>query len=65
MANVLTRDVVCPDILHLEGSSRLLIDRQALVYALGKPKGGNNFGELADAFDQALLQKDKDMTGLI
>ena len=55
--NVLKRDVVYPDTLHLEGSSSLLIDGQALVYALGKPKGVNNFGELADAFDKAVLQK--------
>ena len=57
LCNVLKRDVVCPSILHLEGSSSLLVDGQALVNALGKPKDLKTYGELADAFVQAILQK--------
>ena len=50
MGDVLIKDIDCPTQINIDGSSCLIIDVQAAVVALGKPKGITTFGELASKF---------------
>ena len=51
LAEVLTKDVMCPtELVITESTSCLLIDGQGLIVALGKPSGATNFGDVGDAF---------------
>ena len=51
LADVITRDVVCPAEVKVDQlSSCLIIDGQAVVVAIGKPVGAHTFGDIADVF---------------
>ena len=59
LSQKLTADVPCPFSLGAEelgDEATLIIDGQALVIAIGKPKGASTFGDLADAFIGSVLQ---------
>lgn len=55
LSDVLTKNVECPMEITLEGTSCLIIDGQARVVSLGKPKDCNTFGEYADHFVRSVL----------
>ena len=56
LADVITRDVVCPAEVKVDQSnSCLVIDGQAVVVAIGKPAGAHTFGDLADVFIEHVL----------
>ncbi|KAG1649705.1 UPF0764 protein C16orf89 [Nymphon striatum] len=50
LVDVMTKDIVCPPQVVLDGSSCLVVDGQAAVVALGKPENVDNFGQFGDAF---------------
>ena len=52
----MTKDVICPPEITLNGTSCLVIDGQALIVSLGKPSSVTNFGELRDAFVKLISQ---------
>ena len=59
LADILTTDVPCPNYLDatdLQDEPMLVIDGQALVFAIGKPQTAKTFGELADVFVDSVLQ---------
>ncbi len=56
LVDMLTEGVDCPNSIHLDGSSCLIIDGQALVRAIGKPKDACTFGELADEYVKHVLE---------
>ena len=57
LANVVTEDIDCPDVIKLHAtSSFLIIDGQALVVALGKPDAALTFGDLADTYLKTVLK---------
>ena len=59
LADVLTADVECPDRVEatdLGDAATLIIDGQALVIAIGKPKTASTFGDFADVFIETVLQ---------
>ena len=57
LANVVTEDIYCPEIIQLHAtSSFLIIDGQALVVALGKPDAAVTFGDLADTYVKTVLK---------
>jgi hypothetical protein len=59
LAQVLTETIPCPpeiEATELGDESTLIIDGQALVIAIGKPKEAATFGDLADVFVRAVLQ---------
>ena len=49
----------CPTKVTFVGSSCLVIDGQAAVVALGKPSHASNFGHLADAFNNSIINAGK------
>ena len=56
LANVVTEDIDCPEIIQLHAtSSFLIIDGQALVVAFGKPDAAVTFGDLADTYVKTVL----------
>ena len=57
LVDVLTENIKCPESITLEGRSALLIDGFALVAALGKPHEAKTFGDFADCYVNAVLQK--------
>ena len=60
LADVITRDVVCPAEVKCDQSNYcLIIDGQAVVVAIGKPAGANIFGELADVLVENVLDSGK------
>ena len=60
LADVITRDVVCPAEVKVDQSnSCLIIDGQAVVVAIGKPAGAHTFGDLADVFIEHVLVSGK------
>ena len=57
LANVVTKDIDCPDTIQLHAtSSFLIIDGQALVVALGKPAAAVTFGDLANTYMKTVLK---------
>ena len=57
MIEKLVEGLDCPPKIDLFGkSSCMVIDGQALVVSLGKPKDSVNFGDMSDAFLRAVLQ---------
>jgi hypothetical protein len=52
----LTTGIDCPQSVMLEGTSCLIVDGQAQVNILGKPKEASTFGQLADIFVQSVLR---------
>ena len=57
LANVVTEDIDCPEIIQLHAtSSFLIIDGQALVVTLGKPDAAVTFGDLADTYVKTVLK---------
>lgn len=59
LSDVFISAVDCPE--HLESpelgdDASLIVDGQALVMALGKPKAATTFGDLADAFVENVFQ---------
>ena len=60
LADVITRDVVCPAEVKVDQSnSCLIIDGQAVVVAIGKPAGAHTFGDLADVCIEHVLVSGK------
>ena len=56
LANVVTRDIYCPETIQLHAtSSFLIIDGQSLVVAHGKPDVAATFGVLADTYVKTVL----------
>ena len=55
LIDVLIQNVSTPSEIEIKAPSTLIIDGQALVMALGKPKGLNTFGDLADVFSRTVL----------
>ena len=56
MVNLLVEHIDCPKSINLTGNyACLIIDGQALVYSLGKPKEFDTFGQLADRLKQSIL----------
>ena len=52
----LLENIDCPETINLSGQmSCLILDGQALVCSIRKPKGINTFGQLADKFIQSVL----------
>jgi hypothetical protein len=56
LAEVITEGIDCPEVIKLHDTSSCLIDGQALVVVLGKPDGAVTFGDLADAYVNAVLK---------
>ena len=56
IADVMTSDIKCPTQVTLDGTSCLVVDGQARVVAIGKPRGSATFGDLADTFVESVLQ---------
>ena len=52
---VLIQNMSTPSEIEIKTLSTLLIDGQALVMALGKPKALTTFGDLADEFSRTVL----------
>ena len=50
LIDVLTIDLVTPSIVDFEGTTALVIDGQALIMAIGKPRDVSTFGSYADIF---------------
>ncbi len=50
LQDVQTSDVQCPQTISVPRSLTLIIDRQALVVAIGKPNNASTFGEFSDAY---------------
>ena len=60
LADVITRDVVCPAEVKVDQSnSCLIIDGQAVVVAIEKPAGAHTFGDLADVCVEHVLVSGK------
>ncbi len=57
LAEVLTKEVICPAAVTLEGDSTLVIDGFALVAAIGKPEKAKTFGDFSDVFVSTTLIK--------
>ena len=55
LIDVLIQNVSTPSEIEIKAPSTLIIDGQALVMALGKPKRLSTFGDLADEFSRSLL----------
>ena len=56
LADILTKDVLTPPTIALDGPSCLLSDGQALVMSLGKPRNINTFGDYAKTFAEAVYK---------
>ena len=56
LIDVLIQNVSTPSEIEIHTPSTLIIDGQALVMALGMPKGLNTFGDLANEFSQTVLR---------
>ena len=56
LANILTKNVLTPSTISLDGPRCLLVDGQALVMALSKPPSIKTFGEYAKTFAAALYK---------
>ena len=60
LADVITRDVVCPAEVKVDQlNSCLIIDGQAVFVAIGKPVGAHTFGDIADVFVEHVLVSGK------
>jgi len=59
LVDVLTADVPCPDHLKLtdlDTDPTIVIDGQAMIVALGKPKAAKTFGDYADSFIETIIK---------
>ncbi|MES9881882.1 MAG: hypothetical protein ABW185_13470, partial [Sedimenticola sp.] len=52
----LTQDIVCPSKIDIPESATLVIDGQALVHVIGKPKSAITFGDYANVFVGSVFQ---------